>query len=92
MAREIHEARPVDFLTNGALVAPDGSAELAALIILNQPIADIELLSQLWANTNYRVCADGGANRLYELFVDTNAESRKRYVNGSQPMVGKHSS
>ncbi|KXN91733.1 Thiamin pyrophosphokinase 1 [Leucoagaricus sp. SymC.cos] len=37
-----------------------------ALIILNQPFS-LPLLQRLWTNTSWRCCADGGANRLYDL-------------------------
>ncbi|KAH0612539.1 uncharacterized protein H6S33_008919 [Morchella sextelata] len=36
-----------------------------ALLILNQEISDLELFGNIWANSSFRVCADGGANRLY---------------------------
>ncbi|KAH8155247.1 uncharacterized protein LAJ45_00256 [Morchella importuna] len=36
-----------------------------ALLILNQEITDLELFENIWANSSFRVCADGGANRLY---------------------------
>jgi len=39
-----------------------------ALLILNQPISSKALLQRLWSCTSYRICADGGANRLYDLF------------------------
>ncbi|KAH8822851.1 thiamine pyrophosphokinase Thi80 [Flagelloscypha sp. PMI_526] len=37
------------------------------LIILNQPVS-LALLRKLWSTTNWHACADGGANRLYDLF------------------------
>ncbi|KKY25776.1 putative thiamine pyrophosphokinase [Diplodia seriata] len=40
-----------------------------ALLILNQPVASLDLLQRLWARTGYRLCADGGANRLYDTFA-----------------------
>lgn len=47
-----------------------------ALIILNQPFS-FALLQRLWRSTTWRCCADGGGNRLYDLFA--NDESRLRY-------------
>ncbi|KAI1775883.1 thiamine pyrophosphokinase [Hypoxylon cercidicola] len=38
-----------------------------ALIILNQPIIDEELFSDLWLIALTRVAADGGANRIHDL-------------------------
>lgn len=38
-----------------------------ALVILNQPIADRDLLHRLWISSSYRICVDGGANRLHDL-------------------------
>jgi thiamine pyrophosphokinase len=37
-----------------------------ALIILNQPTGG-ELLQRVWASCAWRACADGGANRLYDV-------------------------
>ncbi|KAI9757518.1 MAG: hypothetical protein M4579_003431 [Chaenotheca gracillima] len=38
----------------------------AALLILNQPIYDIAGFRSLWHDCTYRICADGGANRLHD--------------------------
>ncbi|KAJ3329693.1 cAMP-dependent protein kinase subunit [Blyttiomyces sp. JEL0837] len=37
-----------------------------ALIILNQPICALSYLERIWSSTSIHVCADGGANRLYD--------------------------
>jgi len=38
-----------------------------ALLILNMPITlNLKTFTQLWTNAKIKVCADGGANRLYE--------------------------
>ncbi|KAI7097300.1 hypothetical protein KC324_g21329, partial [Hortaea werneckii] len=39
-----------------------------ALIILNSPISDHEGFRQLYRHASFRLCADGGANRLYDAF------------------------
>lgn len=45
------------------------SEDARALIILNQPFSR-ELLIRVWNACIWRACADGGANRLYDLFDD----------------------
>ena len=41
----------------------------AALIILNSPLKDFEYFQRLYDNASFVVCADAGANRLYELLT-----------------------
>ncbi|CAA7267145.1 unnamed protein product [Cyclocybe aegerita] len=48
-----------------------------ALIILNQPFLR-PLLDRLWASTEWHCCADGGANRLHDSFLDP--KERLRYI------------
>ncbi|KAG2174131.1 hypothetical protein INT43_004151 [Umbelopsis isabellina] len=50
-----------------------------ALIILNQKINRVDILKKVWAAATYRFCADGGANRLYDMFMD-DAESRAKFL------------
>ena len=38
-----------------------------ALIILNSPMSDFEYFQRLYHHASLRICADGGANRLYDL-------------------------
>ncbi|ORY08800.1 thiamin pyrophosphokinase-like protein 1 [Clohesyomyces aquaticus] len=45
-----------------------GDAVPPDLLILNQPIASFEIFARLWKHSIYRICADGGANRLYDMF------------------------
>ncbi|KAG0365271.1 hypothetical protein BGZ54_006693 [Gamsiella multidivaricata] len=50
-----------------------------ALIILNQPIlVRRTLFENVWNNATYRFCADGGANRLYDMFETD--EERVKYL------------
>ena len=43
----------------------EGSRTKIALVILNQPLSK-PLLSRLWHASDWRCCADGGANRLHD--------------------------
>ncbi|WRT64836.1 thiamine pyrophosphokinase [Kwoniella shivajii] len=45
------------------------SSKKYALIIVNQPIRK-DLLSKAWTAAEVRLCADGGANRLYDIDED----------------------
>lgn len=47
------------------------------LLILNQAIKNIDL-RKLWKSSRLCICADGGANRLYDYF--TNDEERKQFI------------
>lgn len=42
-------------------------APMAALVVLNSESFSAGLLSKLWRSCGTRICADGGANRLYDL-------------------------
>lgn len=39
------------------------------LIILNSPISQYQYLVQLYDNADFRICADGGANRLHDVLT-----------------------
>lgn len=45
-----------------------------ALIILNQPFSE-PLLSRLWHASNWRSCADGGANRLHDCLASQGSKA-----------------
>jgi hypothetical protein len=53
--------------------ASDGRSK-QSLIILNQPITRRDIFEKLWDNCDYRICADGGANRLYDLLSEGDRE------------------
>lgn len=40
------------------------------LIILNSPSFPYQLLPRLWSQSSTKICADGGANRLFKSFKD----------------------
>lgn len=69
---------PTDYLSD-SFATQNGDGAESCLIILNQPIADIEVLGRLWRHTIYRLCADGGANQLFDLFKDR-TELRSKFV------------
>jgi len=75
--------KPLDFLE---LVPKKQDKDLIArtsLLILNQPINGIDFLKRVWSNSSWRVCADGGANRLYDLFTSWETTLRGAYVGRS---------
>lgn len=42
------------------------------LIILNSPSVHFHIVSQLWSYCRYKICADGGANRLFDTCISAN--------------------
>ncbi|KAJ3368585.1 hypothetical protein GGF31_006267 [Allomyces arbusculus] len=72
-----HDAPTAPFLpvpVLAALLPPSGPSgpnhehDHLALIIGNAPLLPpLALLTRLWARAKYRICADGGANRLFDL-------------------------
>ncbi|KAK8051536.1 thiamine pyrophosphokinase- eukaryotic [Apiospora rasikravindrae] len=60
--------------------APTQEKDHLSVIILNQPLTDIQTLKRVWHNSSYRVAADGGANHLYDCCsqaISRNAEEQK---------------
>lgn len=77
--------RPGDLLTSRA----QGSEK--ALIVLNTPLMSRETLETLWSSCSWRICADGGANRLHDMWEGYEEPSRNKYVSGpSNMMHGDH--
>ncbi|CAD0110434.1 unnamed protein product [Aureobasidium uvarum] len=71
---------PADFIKSGNELTNLGKGQSKpALIILNQPIADRRVLGRLWRHTSYRLCADGGANQLYDLFTQNDPSQLDQY-------------
>ncbi|KAI9282758.1 thiamine pyrophosphokinase [Sporodiniella umbellata] len=50
------------------LSSPEKRDKKFGLIVLNQPITQLELFKKLWKNASIRLVADGAANRLFEAF------------------------
>ncbi|KAF4551993.1 thiamine pyrophosphokinase-like protein [Elsinoe fawcettii] len=72
--------RPLDFLQTGSKRRA-GIEHTTGLIVLNCPIADSQLLQRVWSNASYRLCADGGANRVYDLYAgEQNKSSREAFL------------
>lgn len=72
------ELNPAVFLAEGD--HPEEAENPPDLLILNQPITDFATFSRLWKHTDYRICADGGANRLYDMFNGSLEDQRHHYV------------
>jgi len=53
---------------------------LPKLLILNQPIANFAIFKRLWQRTDYRLCADGGANRLYDMLSGEADDQESKHV------------
>jgi thiamine pyrophosphokinase len=64
---------------------PERSANPPDLLILNQPITDFATFSRLWRHTDYRICADGGANRLHDMFKGDLEKQRDQFVRAQSP-------
>ncbi|KAI9314269.1 thiamine pyrophosphokinase [Dichotomocladium elegans] len=61
------------------ILAPDFKGRQYCLILLNQPIMDLDQFRLLWAHASVRYCADGGANRLYDAF-ENDEKTRAMYI------------
>jgi thiamine pyrophosphokinase len=72
------ELYPAKFLAENA--HPEKTSNPPDLLILNQPIAHFTAFSRLWKHTGYRICADGGANRLFDMFEGDLKGQREQYV------------
>ncbi len=59
----------------------DNGSHPVALIILNLNCSR-ELLKALWEVAQIRICADGGANRLFDIMGNSRADYIPAYVKG----------
>ncbi|CAH1763487.1 5363_t:CDS:2 [Entrophospora sp. SA101] len=55
---------------------PEKNPQQFILVILNQPLLIDGLFKRLWGNAKYVLCADGGANRLYDKFKGTDLHGK----------------
>ncbi|KAI9794717.1 MAG: hypothetical protein M1833_007374 [Piccolia ochrophora] len=62
--------------TKGLQVA----SEMFALLILNQPLPDIAVVNRLWQHSRFKICADGGANRLYDAFRNSGSSDQSEFI------------
>ncbi|KAF2279414.1 thiamine pyrophosphokinase-like protein 1 [Westerdykella ornata] len=76
-ANEPSRFRPAHFLAEHA--HPEADVPLD-LVILNQPIHNFHVFARVWKHAEYRICADGGANRLYDMFEGPLEDRRQDYL------------
>lgn len=76
---EINRHCPVKFLLNGRSETPRDKED-GSLVILNQPITSFAILRHVWESTSYHICADGGANRLYDALEQMDNSLKNQYV------------
>ena len=74
----ITELRPAQYLESTLKSSPE-----VALIILNSPFDDLEYFKRLYDHASYRICADGGANRLHDML-------RKHYPSSDWKVALQH--
>lgn len=78
MADTISPKSDSDLWPTAYLGSIGGGASLpdeVALIILNSPISSYECFRQLYKHASFRMCADGGANRVHALLMSEHPES-----------------
>ncbi|KAI9671669.1 MAG: hypothetical protein M1831_003197 [Alyxoria varia] len=51
-----------------------------SLIVLNSPIASIGLLKRVWAASQQIICADGGANRVFDLTSGGSQDESGKFI------------
>ncbi|KAK9372984.1 thiamine pyrophosphokinase [Lipomyces chichibuensis] len=67
------------YIDRASILLPPGdnvTVKTFALIVLNQPITDLDMLDRVWSNAAVKICADGGTNRL---FAALDESTRSKY-------------
>ncbi|KAK9355590.1 thiamine pyrophosphokinase [Lipomyces doorenjongii] len=62
------EIESATYIDRASILLPPGdnaTVKEFALVVLNQPITDLNMLYRVWSNAAVKICADGGTNRLY---------------------------
>lgn len=72
--------RPEHGPSTDQLVSSSKEGPLALIVLNTTDDESKALLSQLWSRAVLRVCADGGANRLYDSFGANLSGDRERYI------------
>lgn len=65
---------PAEYVKKGASSTDSNKPDL---VILNQPISSFDWFERVWKHSRYHLCADGGANRLHDMF-GASAEAQAR--------------
>jgi hypothetical protein len=65
-----------------SLKITEGVNKESILIILNCPLNFTRKFQDVWSNSKYKICADGGANRLFDMFTE---DLRSHYVGLFKP-------
>ncbi|KAK9370494.1 thiamine pyrophosphokinase [Lipomyces kononenkoae] len=81
------DIRSATYLDRASILLPAGDQKKEmkpfALIVLNQPITDLDMLDRVWRNAAVKICADGGTNRLYAaLDESTRAKYKPDFIAG----------
>lgn len=67
----------------GELITSTTQSKDKALIILNTPLMNKHTLKALWSSCSWHICADGGANRLHDMWGMDEESSRQEYVSAA---------
>ncbi|KAI8887385.1 thiamine pyrophosphokinase 1-like protein [Backusella circina FSU 941] len=59
------------------ILVKEGKIHPFCLIVLNQPIIQLDVFQRLWLNASWRFVADGASNRLYDAFKHDEQQLQK---------------